>query len=985
MRQTLTGTVLRGTLLAGIAVGFLAGCEDGPTQTYKPAPDGAGNAWNDGNSSPSTDPSQQGFTGTLGGTNAIELCDAPTKKKVWSKAFSSPITPPVGGGNLVLSGQAGQLDYKGNMLPNTADTWVGLTVEQAEKVNCQSAPGGDWFGDGNFFNYWGDNQELVFEYLISTRKIVYLGFDPGYTGAIDFKSRDGMHTYKMLVNSQIQKDGSPYTITWDNNASTGKGVWANELTDALMYTFAPALPAEPPPNGCIVNGHCVIGTFGDQGYTYIPALGFAFRVANINAAQPTPSVTYYFDQYLAKTMSFSAADPVLKLDQLGPFAIASPLGPNNLTCNLHMGLNYGDFLSNCVRVTGDQKKDDYEQNKLLGGLTHGTERFHFDLAGVDVNFSDKTLAPDAVIGDKDRPSNDDVATTFRVDQATLGHISNDYQGNGAPFDNDHRDLHMTGLIYAEFARQVQERVNYWASQMYSTTHQFGDAACLTGDPQDAANAHCSGFEGFVVPINTSRVNTGDADVQAVQALAVNPGWISGATGFTPAKFTALKRGLKPGHQYAYFCDGTGHTQCSYVDIMPGSFARLLKVFGQGQVSMLPPEMQDARFFFDMWSRALFKFLLTENTSGTTNLQTVKYAPLQNIDMFHDSLGSGQFEIAEYVDRRFVSSSQDLTDMTFTADVKNGIMNDFSFSRDIFRGEEAMYTSIRENSNDPAGKEQNALLTNMFGSPLLKGYWTGGTNGKTAYDCATYDSDNDVATYNACGGQMPPLDDQGHPVLDDDGTRILTRYKGAFTSSGSIFRLGTFTPISVKKEYPNITSVMLTFPQHSDPYDTASPPPNGGPSSLDFLVPWSKKQPGIGFNIAINGQQNKFISCYEADLAGTTLSVNFGYDWVDPKNPNKGIAPLSAETTDYLGSVFLCMDPNDNTMLHAHMYTPVAHLLDWINKHAQAASDCGIIVRYSPYGNYPDYITSVSNGVELGITQGGGFGRVVETDLFAPGQ
>src|SRR5205823_1426357 len=136
---------------------------------------------------------------------------------------------------------------------------------------------------------------------------------------------------------------------------------------------------------------------------------------------------------------------------------------------------------------------------------------------------------------------------------------------------------------------------------------------------------------------------------------------------------------------------------------------------------------------------------------------------------------------------------------------------------------------------------------------------------------------------------------------------------------------------------------------------------------------------------INGQQNKFIMAYESFLGGTTISANIAYDYVDPKNPSKGIGFKSVETSDFLGDVFLCIDPNDNTMLLARMYSPVAQLLDWINKHNTAATGCGIIVRYSPYGNYPDYITSLSNGVEVSITQGGGFGRVVSTDLFVPGQ
>src|SRR5438552_17266381 len=85
---------MRQTVLTGLAVVFLLGCEDGPTQTYKTAPEGAGDNWNDGKTGGSSDPSKQGFTGSLGGTTAVELCDAPTKKAKWGAAFAKHIKPP---------------------------------------------------------------------------------------------------------------------------------------------------------------------------------------------------------------------------------------------------------------------------------------------------------------------------------------------------------------------------------------------------------------------------------------------------------------------------------------------------------------------------------------------------------------------------------------------------------------------------------------------------------------------------------------------------------------------------------------------------------------------------------------------------------------------------------------------------------------------------------------------------------------------------
>jgi hypothetical protein len=66
-----------------------------------------------------------------------------------------------------------------------------------------------------------------------------------------------------------------------------------------------------------------------------------------------------------------------------------------------------------------------------------------------------------------------------------------------------------------------------------------------------------------------------------------------------------------------------------------------------------------------------------------------------------------------------------------------------------------------------------------------------------------------------------------------------------------------------------------------------------------------------------------------------------------------------------------------------MYSSVETILTWFAAHPAAYLDCGIIVRYSPYANFVDFISSISNGVRLGATQGGGAGRIVDGTLFDP--
>lgn len=925
---------------AALALVFAVGCEDGPTQTFKPAPGGAD--WNDGKGGGSTDPSKQGFGEDIGGRNKMEICTAPQKKAAWAKAFVQPIIPPRRGGGIDMAGD---------------DTWKGLTVEEAESINCQSENAGDWFGNGNSVNYWGDNGEIIIEYIVATRKIDYMAFEPGYTGTIAFKSRDGLHSYVLALSKQITKDGSPYTITWDENVNTGKGVWANELTDGIFATFSPGLPPE---TNCRVSGHCVIGNFGDQGYLYLPPTGTAFRVANINGSQPTPSTPYYFDQYLAKVLPFALADPVLKLDAEGPIAVQLGLGPNNKTCKLQMGLKYGDFLSNCIQVSGQAMADTAETNKLLGGLQHSNERYRFSMSGVDINFTADTLPKDDVIRDKDRPQANDMSSSFSADQGTLGVFANDFTGNDPKAA---KDLHWTGLVYGEFVRAVQEKIN--ASLPVNRRHNLGAPECLTGDLDKIPPADgCTGFEGFVVPLDPAKI----ADPYLKKLGVANP--------VTNPLTKPLLRGLKPGHQAVIFCDGQNQTNCFTVgDTFPTSYARVLKTLGKGKVSALPIEMRDSRFMWQQWAIAFFKYLLVDQT-GTATATDVQNAPFNPYGVFFDSLGAGQFEEAEYIDRRFVTNSIVPTDIVAVADILNGIFADYVFSRDLLRGEEALLTSTREVPTDPIGKEDNAFLTNIFGNQCLLNGWKDHPNA-TAYQCAT-----GTKNLTDCEGQGPPRDEQGNVELDLLNRPLLTPYPGAFTSSGTIFRLGSYTPISVKTIYPNILSAMVVFPQHSNPYDTASAP--AGPATIELLQNWTKKQPGIGFEIPLNGQTNKFIQTYEINMSGLQLTANIDYDLVDPKNEAKGLKFLAVETNDFMGDVFLCRDPKTGDLLHTRMYETSGKILDWMGRHPNAEQDCGIIVRWSPYGNYPDFITSLNCGVQVVMAQGGGLGRIVDVNLFLPG-
>ena len=940
MRNLILPLVLAATLP-------LSGCEDGPHQVYSPAPAGAGDKWNDGNTAGAVDPAKAGFGGVTGGTNKQEICTGAQKAARWAQMFKEKIAPPRFVAGLDLAG---------------GDTWQGLTVEQAEQKNCQSASAGDVFGDGNLDNYWGDNGEVIMEYRISTRKALQVTLSPGYLGTMDFKSKDGTHSYSMGINTQIQKDGQPFLFDLGVDGSANFESQADELYRAMLATFAPGLPVAPAGVTCVATGRCITGTFGDAAYFLVPAIGWDIFIDQRTAPQPIPSIPTRMDIFPAKILSYSFANPILKLDAVGPTANAGKLGSSATPCVLKMGLDYKDFLADCVEVTGDPSKDMTEVNKLLGGLSHSTERFSFDVQGIDVNFSDIQLPANDIIHDKDVPNEGDISTLFVVDQNTAGTLLNDVNLTAGTFD-----LHGTGAVYKEYLRLVRSNILQLAGIADGPI-----ANCLYPSPLPAAfdknaflaalPAYCTGFEGFVTPAPS----TGAGDVNNLgpdNAMAINPGF---------------QTGLKLGHQQVSFCFdangdiNTGYNSCTSGDTFSTSYKRVLSIFGKGNVNNLPIEVQDIRFYFKMWTQAFLKYMTVGDQNPVPDLSTVK---LSTDDLFFDSFGSGQFETAEYIDRRFASKTQNPIDITIGADVKNGIFNDYEFSRDLYRGEEAIYSGMLENKADGLGQEGNALLSNVFGSPLLASTWHDSSAGKTAYYCATtLDPAN-------CDGQTPPLDANKKLLMDDQGRPVLAPYKGAFTST--VFTLGS-SQVQVMKTFDQIAQAQIQVPLFDNPYDTSGTPA----SMLTSLVPWAPKQPGIGFPVAQNGGIDKFISTYQLDLSGTTITANIDYDFViDPSTgeaTNK-VSFLAVETRDFLGDVFVCRDPKTRDLLRVRMYTPVQNVLDFLANHPGSKDACGIIIRYSPYGNYADYVTSLTNGVRLGITQGGGFGRVVDVTLFVPGQ
>src|SRR5438445_2313187 len=138
MRRHLVGMVM----LSGLA---LCACEDGPNQTFKPAPAGAGSAWGVVPSDGYAEAVNKDFNPVSGSKNSNELCTPIEKHAKWAWKVTQPITPAGVGGINILGGTP----------ENT--TYAGMTVDQAEQILCQSTPIGAEYTDNNPFNASGDN------------------------------------------------------------------------------------------------------------------------------------------------------------------------------------------------------------------------------------------------------------------------------------------------------------------------------------------------------------------------------------------------------------------------------------------------------------------------------------------------------------------------------------------------------------------------------------------------------------------------------------------------------------------------------------------------------------------------------------------------------------------------------------------------------------------------------------------------------------
>jgi len=949
---------------------LLLACEDGPTQTFSPLPAGGDKTINNGQSAPSYDPVTAPQDASFPGKSLQEICSAEEKKVRWGDMLRQPLTPP--------------RKYAGLDMAKS-DNWEGLTVEDAEHINCQAlnlaSDGiGKYCDIGDNGSTWGDNQEVVFCYNVGTHIVDTMTMNRGYLGTAKFHSRAGglyeadgkAHQYEMGID-KITRDGQDFILDWSNTPKLDTAI--TELFDGAMATFAPAAAVpDPTPQdqkNCDASAACLV-TIDSDGVTGIfgfRPIALYFEVKAFGVQQPLPSHPFFMYNFFVKNEPYSNLPVTLKIDTVGPIAQGKvgPLDtknqPTDPTCTLQLGGTYGDFLKSCVNVSGNPDTDKINLAKFVGGRTHTLEDFSFTVIGVNQNFTHVQGDFD-YIRDSDLPSNDSVATNWTFDVRAKGAVSNDLAADGST------DLHGTGLVYAEYARLVQNAINGDLAAAGIKTHALGAIECLSASPA----VGCTGFEQMMYP----GYAPAGTPAPIAKLYANKPGEDVGLADAYDRTY------LKPGDPQVVFCqDPAGKSGCTSDTLWNTSWNYVIQTLGHGDLFKVPTEARDRRFYFRLYSFALMKYMKAVGKFGNAvTLAQVDSIALDTDGIFFDETRG--YDKAEYVEREFMTQTHPLPmDFEYSTDVKVGNQQYTNWFSKLEREEKSMYVAMQTNKADLPGKENNLQVTNLFGSPLIAGQYIsagakadGTPSGKSAYYCATT---NDPANcFDVNGGSMaPPTDALGKPLLDAKGQPYFSLYRGAFPDSPTVFHAGS-KALTIEQEDIDVGAAKVAIPNYADPYDLTSQA-----TPYEVLVPWFPKRAVTGFNLPLSGTRDKFIQTAQLDFSGITTTILVDYDYVrdDAGKPTNVAKVLAMETQDFLGKAFLCSSGGD--YLTAEMYTSVGTILDWIDAHPGSQDACGLIVRYSPFNNYPDFVSSLTNGVRVSVSQGAGFGRVVDVTLFDP--
>jgi hypothetical protein len=506
---------MRRSTLRPLSVAMLStvvvACEDGPTQTFAPAPAGAGDVWNNGDTPAVVDDASTSLDASYGGTSKTEICSGTELQQQWARMVEQPLRPPYKMAGVDISG----IDY------------AGLTVEQAENgINgmlmpvmgvmdpptrlCQGAnlgAGGNG-GDigGSLVDGWGNNDEFTMEWAVPTHKDYFNQINPGYVGSMDwtfttspancpadptYATDAKMHMYHWQLGHPLTKDGKVFTLDWNQYADPPPRFQceADELYRGLTSFFAPELYDNLPPGvQCQGTGRCPTFPTGNDGVH--PILGFRtismyWDMGPPSLPQPsasTPSDAYLFN---IKYAPYSAALSQLKMDSVGPTGSLNPLGDKTpaADCELSLGGTFGDLLANCVNVFSDPTVNTQAMAKVLGNLAHDDQDFSFSVVGINQNYRPVELDIGGsrqfdIIHDGEMPAASAIASDFTLDVRANGPIMNDRYATTTPGVYG-RDNHGAGAVWRDMGRAVQEDLAARYVAIHGgTPRALHDPACL---------------------------------------------------------------------------------------------------------------------------------------------------------------------------------------------------------------------------------------------------------------------------------------------------------------------------------------------------------------------------------------------------------------------------------------------------------------------------------------------------------------------------
>ena len=1064
------------------------GCEDGPNQTYSPAPSGAAGNWNNGGADASTsDPGSQGFDAGGGGTNKVNICTAAQQQQAWSTAFNDPLVPPFTGAGIDLS--AG-----GTFNPVTIED-----IEQGLNGNqqlCQGFNNPNYCGDGSGFpGYaWGENNQVQTCYDVATHQVTFFYFGPGYNGkatfklpasvggqtvpaAVDQNGHAGDLTYVWQIGSGITENGQVLDMGWGpsdggktHTKAGASDAVCNKLFLAMTYTFNPTLiglttaPGVSPvltwlsdPNyNCLATGLCRTSMNGDGSggnfgaRTVALYADFATSNSTDKASAASPSDMYMWPvKYMPYSFSnFNVGldtfvgpdtDPNLKYNGqpiYGPYTPAGVLSPMGGTatpfCTLYMGETYADFKKNCVNVTGNSMTDGLSLRKLLGGQHHAAEWFTFSVNGQNQNFnadSAELAAPNYVLADSvTEPPADSVATDLFNDIRSYGLVFNDMRGDQVPgfpapaagcsygswtggtcpaacsaadclnawedAKAQGQDLHGTAAVMGYYRQLVFDDLRARMPSI-GVTPIASPASCFTGGATAGYifPSGCTGFEMMVTPSQPLHL----ADTVWQDQMDLGPKVYRPLTVFRSGD-PVVDFLADPSLAASY--GGADNSFVSVDYLVQGSLQQVQYVMGHGNVNLVPAAARDWRYYFQFFAQSYVKYMLNRSKNPTwhdlyanTCGGVANGCRQVNQDQLFFDLNNG-LDKFEYVDRSMAQQLGAPVDFEYDMLINSSNTQQMNAYQRLTRAENAVYTSMLQDKSKVPGSNENVNVSDLFGAPAIvkffvgNGFWSGATDamgnpipGKDTWYCITQTTPdpacpNENAWYGGAPG--PVTDARGNVLLDGEGRPLFTDYHGVFT--GTAFSIGNTLPIT--QTLPLVQGAVVAVPNYANPYDLTSTN-----TPLSVFVPHVFDQPGNGFEIPINATRSQFIQTGALDFSGVTITTNVDYlPTYDTSGNLNGATIAAVETQDFLGEVWPCVDSNTGDILRVKMYSSVLDIQNWLDAHPGSRTACNIFVRMSPYNNYPDYIWSTTNGVELSINPGAGGGpsRVSDVTLFNPG-